>query len=43
VIEEQARVYLLSTLTNLVTATELDPAFEPFLWNDPSDAVDWLV
>jgi uncharacterized peroxidase-related enzyme len=28
-------VYLLSTLTNVVTRAELDPPFEPFRWHKP--------
>jgi AhpD family alkylhydroperoxidase len=28
-------VYLLSTLTNVVTRAEVDPAFEPFRWTRP--------
>jgi uncharacterized peroxidase-related enzyme len=28
-------VYLLSTLTNVVTGAELDPPFVPFRWNKP--------
>jgi AhpD family alkylhydroperoxidase len=29
-------VYLLSTLTNVVTGAEIDPPFEPFRWQRPA-------